>query len=1576
MHRFIIAFIIITMCTCGGGDTTVPKGDERDFGFDGLYIDFSGSEQGDKEGISVDLIGEIGQDILSDKGGDIEHEVEKLTCDQPPYGFGCECSGPDDCISGLCIDVEYGKICSTTCTDKCPDGFSCLQVSGQRDVMFICLPKFSKLCQPCKQHLDCQAKGAQGVSVCVDYGKEGSFCGVVCKDASDCPNGYTCKDMTLGDGSPTKQCVKDKCECNTLGKALGMSTYCFVSNNIGQCKGERQCLADGLSSCNAPIPSKEECDLKDNDCNGITDDLPEDALCYIENEYGKCTGKKTCVGGKEVCLAETPKPEICDGLDNNCNNFTDEGYDDTDKDKNADCIDPDDDNDGVPDEKDNCVQVMNPDQSDIDGDGKGDICDIDMDGDGFPNDIDCNPKDSGIYPGAPEVCDGKDNNCNDKIDEGLCDDGISCTFDYCDILKGICNNAPDDSKCQDNNPCTQDKCEKGKGCVQIPISGPECDDQNPCTFGDTCKDGVCVGTQSPGCCKTSQDCDDKNPCTIDVCDLASGKCTYKPAQDGTPCDADGNGCTQDDKCMGGACIAGQAVVCQTGDDPCVKKVCKSIGVNSFICDTIFSDKTVPCDDGLFCTVSDHCDGNGKCVGGSQRDCGGGPGACLDAVCSEAQKKCITNPKADGTPCNADNNGCTVGDVCSGGDCIPGQEVDCKKYSDACNKGQCKSLAEDLYVCEKIPLPKGTPCDDGQFCTSGESCDGNGACIGGEPRDCAKEVGDQCNGGYCDEMAKVCVKTKKPDNTPCDDGNVCTLTDICMNGLCQGQDNACVEERINVAGPGARRPQMGSLGYGRYVTQWVGAGEGQNYMRLSDGTGSRENEEVKLSGNQGSQWSTRIAVQESGDFVVMKWEGPSSGNWQSCAGGSFVGYLYAVKYRYDGYKQTEKLVRSFTGVKDYCCLTTSATIASLRAIPLSFSDGTFAQLDSVHWNLSGCGVSGNPTHLDVRFAPMASDLSPGSTTVLLPASKVGGADRWDASVVPDGSDNFLLAWVDASKAKVYVQRFLKTGQPDTPQEFLVHDAGKEIFQVRVLGFKDSKFIVVFDVADLDGSGRGIYAQRFYPDGTKLGQLFKVNQQINGDQNLGDIARFSDNGFVIVYDDQKGDTNGYAVKAMRYDSQGKALGSEITINTTYPGDQYQPSVITLSSDEWVVSFINNTDKSVWTRRFYKDGTPSMGKVEMKANVTVKGAQTNPKAALSSNNVMIVWESPIFGKEVSEVMGRIFDVTGKEIKGEFQVNTYDKDSQSSPAIAGGPDRFIVVWDSVGQDGSVDGIFGQLFYGDGKVLGKEFQINKTTADFQRQPSVAMASTGQFMVAWNGYSQAAGSTSDIFAKIFDKDGQTLADEFMVNSNQAKPQEKPFVVSAPTKAEFVVAWESKDQDGSGLGLFMRKFSVSGQALSDEVQVNTTTGGDQKGISLAISPDTKRILACWESFGQDAPNTWGVVCQFFNYADLTLAGTEFIPHALKDGAQQSPSVAYLNNGEVLVAWSSEGVDSQGLGIQLQKYSGVGETIGPRLVANRYWIGNQQRPFIVPLQNLSYFIGWQSDGQDGDSSGVYFRILPSQ
>ena len=79
-------------------------------------------------------------------------------------------------------------------------------------------------------------------------------------------------------------------------------------------------------------------------------------------------------------------------------------------------------------------------------------------------------------------------------------------------------------------------------------------------------------------------------------------------------------------------------------------------------------------------------------------------------------------------------------------------------------------------------------------------------------------------------------------------------------------------------------------------------------------------------------------------------------------------------------------------------------------------------------------------------------------------------------------------------------------------------------------------------------------------------------------------------------------------------------------------------------------------------------------------------------------------------------------------------------------------MVWTSLGQDGSREGVYGQFLKGDGSHAGGEQRINTTVLNQQEFPTVASDGTGKFMVAWSSFMQN-GNSLDLFTQLF---GTTL----------------------------------------------------------------------------------------------------------------------------------------------------------------------------------------------------------------------------
>ncbi len=158
---------------------------------------------------------------------------------------------------------------------------------------------------------------------------------------------------------------------------------------------------------------------------------------------------------------------------------------------------------------------------------------------------------------------------------------------------------------------------------------------------------------------------------------------------------------------------------------------------------------------------------------------------------------------------------------------------------------------------------------------------------------------------------------------------------------------------------------------------------------------------------------------------------------------------------------------------------------------------------------------------------------------------------------------------------------------------------------------------------------------------------------------------------------------------------------------------------------------------------------------------------------------------------------------------------------------------------------------------MGAEFQVNNTVAGDQELPVVAINATGQFAVAWQSGGQD-GSGDGIYARVFDANGLPLADEFLVNSNTENNQTNPSI-AMDDAGNFVVAWESAEQDGSGLGIFAQQFDSAGVADGAEFQVNTVSAGNQRNAAVAMDADGDFVVV-WQ--GKDVAGE-GILAQRFD-----------------------------------------------------------------------------------------------------------------
>lgn len=450
----------VTSCVDGDIEDSCVAGDplsEDDATCDG--VDDNCNEQVDEDYLPVTTTCGVGycasEGVTSCVDGSV---ADSCVAGDPLSSDDATCDGVDDNCSGE-ADEDYVSsatscgvgYCASTGQTACVQGDEIDQcVAGQA------LSEYDTTCDGVDDN--CNGEFDE------DYAPLATQCGVgycISTGLTSCVEGDVQDSCIPGNpqSETDRTCdgVDDNCDGYVDEGYVPVATTC----GVGACAatGVTSCvMGDVLDSCQSRTPASSDttCNGIDDDCDGETD---EDFEPYeTECGTGACgsTGLMTCVEGEEVdsCVPMDEEPEVCDGIDNNCDGETDEGFVNTDGDDMADCVDPDDDNDGVPDEEDNCPLVYNPDQADFDRDGIGDACEDDWDGDGILDEDDNCP-----YVPNPEQTDTDGDGQGDACDCDIDDDGVWNANPGCVIPEG---KKPDNCTYV-KNPDQEDLDENGVG---------------------------------------------------------------------------------------------------------------------------------------------------------------------------------------------------------------------------------------------------------------------------------------------------------------------------------------------------------------------------------------------------------------------------------------------------------------------------------------------------------------------------------------------------------------------------------------------------------------------------------------------------------------------------------------------------------------------------------------------------------------------------------------------------------------------------------------------------------------------------------------------------------------------------------------------------------------------------------------------------------------------------------------------------------------------------------------------------------------------------------------------------------
>ena len=355
-------------------------------------------------------------------------------------------------------------------------------------------------------------------------------------------------------------------------------------------------------------------------------------------------------------------------------------------------------------------------------------------------------------------------------------------------------------------------------------------------------------------------------------------------------------------------------------------------------------------------------------------------------------------------------------------------------------------------------------------------------------------------------------------------------------------------------------------------------------------------------------------------------------------------------------------------------------------------------------------------LGIRAERLDANLNKSGPVFRVNSITVGDQEKPQVAALTNGGAVFVWQGGKQGFQKIYARFLPATGTNFSSTDIPVNTYTNN-FQINpgVATLADGSVVVVWSSYGQDGYLQGIYGRRFTAAGVTNGSEFQINQFTLNNQRTPAVTALAGGGFAVAWvsELQRGAST-VDIFARVFDASGAATGNEFPVNTVLTNICANPALAASPDGGFAVA---------WSQRDVVSGNTASSQF----NTSVVGGAT-----VSS------WDC----------FARIVNASGAATTAAVRLNTVTYGDQYAPAISAFGKNYLAVWQSLGQDGSMEGVYGQFMSTAADLDGVEFRVNSDNATRQIHPSVASDGVNRFLVNWASYSTSGNV--DLFARSYD----------------------------------------------------------------------------------------------------------------------------------------------------------------------------------------------------------------------------------